>query len=220
MDSPRLEDAALVSVALAHELQNALAVVSSSLYLARRDRGDAAALLRHLDESSSQLDEAQRVVQAVLRLARGNALGGDSVDVSDLVARAARSVSFPRSVNFRDETVGSRLAVRGDGVLAIRAIANLLLNAVEALAQHEGEVIVSAHRDGDHVVVAVDDDGPGIDPGVAATLFDAQVTTKAHGTGIGLAFIRVVMRAHGGTVDVTARTNGRPGARFELRFPA
>lgn len=217
--SQSLEDAALVSVALAHELQNALAVVASSLYLARRDRGVPEALSRHLDESAAQLDEAQRVIQAVLRLARGNAVGSDSFELADVVARAARSVALPAGVSLRNDTTAVEGALRGDGVLAIRAVANLLQNAVEALAERGGTVTITHQLDGATAAIIVEDDGPGIDPAVAETLFDARITTKAHGTGVGLAFVRVVMRAHGGTVEAAARPDGRPGARLVLRFP-
>jgi len=216
-DSGSLGDAALASIALAHELQNSLAVVASSLYLARRDRADPAALERHLAASSAQVDEAQRVVRAVLRLTRGAALVGDSCAASSLVARACRAVLSPANVRLVDTTSGDPREVHGDDTLLVRAIANLVQNAVEALGASGGAVEVSLAGADDRLVVAVEDDGPGVDPAVAETLFEPRVTTKAYGTGVGLAFVRVVMRAHGGDVRLAAG-RGR-GARFELCFP-
>ncbi len=215
-----LDDAALVSVALAHELQNSLAVVASSLYLARRDRDDATALSRHLDASSRELDAARSVIRAVLRLARGTTLVTEAVDAAELVARARSSVRVHAAVELRDATAERSHQVRCDDVLAVRAIANLLQNSVEALGERGGVVEVTAAREGERVVIAVEDDGPGVEAAVRDTLFEPTVTTKALGTGVGLPFVRVVMRAHGGEAKTRARLDGGRGARFELWFPA
>jgi signal transduction histidine kinase len=80
------------------------------------------------------------------------------------------------------------------------------------------ELLIESHRDNDgHVVVAVQDSGPGIDPANANRLFDAFFTTKADGMGMGLSICRSIIEAHGG--QVRASNNAGRGAMFQLSLP-
>ena len=63
----------------------------------------------------------------------------------------------------------------------------------------------------------MEDEGPGVSPGDAQRVFEPFFTTRTTGTGLGLAVVQRVVRAHGGTVSVGQRQGG--GARFELRLP-
>lgn len=117
---------------------------------------------------------------------------------------------------------------RVDGPTVERAIANLVVNAIEH-GPAESTVDVRVDEDGDYVVITVTDEGPGIDPEVAARVFDRywRSTTDAdgggphptdQGAGIGLAVVRQVAGAHGGDVSATGRSDGRSGAVVELRL--
>lgn len=68
------------------------------------------------------------------------------------------------------------------------------------------------------MALVVEDDGPGIPESLRADLFKPFHTTKAEGTGIGLALCKKVVEEHGG--EITAGRSGLGGARFELRLPA
>jgi two-component system, NtrC family, sensor histidine kinase HydH len=68
------------------------------------------------------------------------------------------------------------------------------------------------------VSIAVEDDGPGIEEALLETVFDPLVTTKLPGTGLGLALVRAVAEAHGGTVRAENRPEG--GARFVVFLPS
>jgi signal transduction histidine kinase len=96
---------------------------------------------------------------------------------------------------------------------------NLVKNASEAFEQSGGTIRVSLRREGDHVVVEVADDGPGIPAEHVGELFEPFFTTKTagEGTGLGLPISRQIVSAHGGTIDVRSRP-GR-GTRFTIRLP-
>jgi signal transduction histidine kinase len=97
-------------------------------------------------------------------------------------------------------------------------VINLIQNALEASAvsaQSEIQIEVLERAGNAHLTVA--DRGPGIDPGIARSLFEPGVTTKEHGSGIGLVVARSLARQHGGELTLSARPSG--GAVAELTLP-
>jgi two-component system, NtrC family, sensor histidine kinase HydH len=100
------------------------------------------------------------------------------------------------------------------------ALENILQNAFEALDTRGSVSVQTELRPddlGDVVVLSVADDGPGIDPRLAERVTEALVTTKAGGSGLGLAFAARVARAHGGKLEIDT-TLGR-GTAVRLSFP-
>ena len=93
-------------------------------------------------------------------------------------------------------------------------IRNLLDNAARYA---ESTVSVSVQESGPWVVIAVEDDGPGIAPEILATLFNSFVSSKPGGMGIGLSVSRTIVEAHGGGIAAENRPEG--GAAFHLRLP-
>lgn len=216
----RLAAAGAVGASVVHELRNSLAVVSSSLYLARRDHEDTKRLLHHLDKASNEVIRAQAVVAAVLGLARGEALAGESALVSALVNAAKSAVVLPTNVTFSVNIAPSDLHVHGDPVLLERLLSNLYLNAIEALAgRGRGAISTTVRVVEGGIEFVVEDDGPGFDPALGVAIFDPLVTTKESGTGLGLALVRAVAEAHGGSVYAAPR-EGAHGARICVLLPA
>jgi len=110
-------------------------------------------------------------------------------------------------------------AVLGDRIPLETVLHNLIANAIDAVTgQERGRVVrVSAVRhDANTVRISVEDEGPGIAPEMAATLFEPLATNKAHGLGLGLPISRTIVEAHGGRLwlEPTAR-----GACFCLTLP-
>ena len=90
-------------------------------------------------------------------------------------------------------------------------------NRVDFLKRAVESLVESASRAADDIEILVCDNGPGISPEIAQRLFDPFCTTKAAGTGLGLASSRTIARAHGSTLD--HRPNTPVGACFVLRLP-
>ena len=174
----------------------------------------------HLEKASAEVRRAQAVVAAVLGLARGDALVRETTGIAELVKTARSAVVLPTNVTFSTAIVPQDLQVACDPVLLERVLSNLYLNAIEALAgRGRGAITTSVARRGDVVELVVEDDGPGVDPPALASIFDPLFTTKETGTGLGLALVRAVAEAHGGTVAAGARA-GAAGARFVVTIPA
>ena len=108
--------------------------------------------------------------------------------------------------------------IHADGHQLRQALLNLLRNAVEA-SPDGGLVRVTMTRDVDAAAlrVHIDDDGPGVDPALAERIFEPFVTSKAHGTGLGLAMTLQIVEEHGGTLTCAPRAPH--GARFTLTLP-
>jgi C4-dicarboxylate-specific signal transduction histidine kinase len=98
---------------------------------------------------------------------------------------------------------------------------NLLHNAIEAMAGVADRPrllqVITTRQDEGTVVVAIKDTGPGIAPERLNDIFDAFVTTKAHGMGLGLAICQLIIQGHGG--QLSAFSNGKDGSLFRYALP-
>jgi signal transduction histidine kinase len=98
-----------------------------------------------------------------------------------------------------------------------QAMVHLLANALEAMPGG-GELVITSYSGPHGLELEVADSGPGLPEGALAHVFEPFYTTKPHGAGLGLAFVRRIAQAHGG--DVAAANCPEGGAAFTLRFPA
>jgi signal transduction histidine kinase len=92
---------------------------------------------------------------------------------------------------------------------------NLVLNAIQALPTTGGTIRVTTRDNGDLVTLMIEDSGPGVPPELRARIFEAYVTTKATGTGVGLALADQIAKSHGGSITVD-RSPDLGGARFSV----
>jgi two-component system sensor histidine kinase FlrB len=209
----QLSDSEEQRARLAHQLRTPLS--TAVLYLSRIADGgvDGTAARQMAGKALARLVDLQRLIDETLAMARG--AGGDAtVEVSELLRATRGSIAAHTAADthLAIEDPGNGVRVRGQPSLLTSALVNLVDNAL-AFSTH---VRVQATRDDDGVVLAVHDDGPGIDPAHAERIFEPFFTTRADGTGLGLAMARTVARAHGG--DLVLAPSDR-GARFELRLP-
>ena len=111
----------------------------------------------------------------------------------------------------------SPVEIQIDAALLGRSLENLVLNAMQAVPPRNGRVRVSVVAEDSHLALVVDDNGPGVDPELAEHIFEANVSGRTGGTGLGLALVREVVEAHGGYIVQDRSPLG--GARFTARIP-
>jgi signal transduction histidine kinase len=133
-----------------------------------------------------------------------------------------RSASAKNRIMVKTNLMDGLVPVQGDRVQLQQVVLNLVLNAVEAMGSVEAggrELMVSTKQtEGNGVLVAVRDSGPGVDPGHLDRVFEPFYTTKASGVGMGLSICRSIIEAHGGRL--WAEANEPRGAVFQFTLPA
>ena len=163
------------------------------------------------------------VVTEFLKYARPLDISSEPVALQAVVDRVVSEVA-EGSPQIRIRHEGPLGSVAGDEGLLRQALLNLARNAAEACADaaNGGRVllrgeIVRGDENG-YQRITVFDNGPGIPPAALAKLFRPFFTTKANGTGLGLAVVQKIIVQHGGQVEARNRAEG--GAAFIVTLPA
>ncbi len=212
-----------VARSVAHEVKNPLAPIRAAVETLRRlrARGDPE-FDAYFDEATrTVLEEVHRISNIVTeftRFARLPVPRPQSSDVADLARHVVRMhESEPSHARLRLVIEGSPPHAKVDRDQIIQLLTNLVRNALEAVARPDGDVVVTVAADGDsRVAVTVSDNGPGIAPEIASRLFEPYVTTKARGTGLGLALAQRIAVDHQGELTCVPSTSG---ATFRLVLP-
>jgi signal transduction histidine kinase len=202
----------------AHQLGTPLTSLAGWIEQLRSGTAERAAdIAEHLQADFWRL---KRVASRFERI--GQPPRAERVDLGALCEAQAEYIRprLPRLVNpvRLDVRVESRApVVLGDALLLEWAIEALLKNAVDALKGRSGAITLAVRDEPDHVVLVVEDDGPGVSPAMLDDLFTPGATTKTGGWGLGLALTRrIVEDGHGGRVALEPSSRG---ARFAIRLP-
>jgi C4-dicarboxylate-specific signal transduction histidine kinase len=213
--------------AVAHELNQPLAAIAtynhSCMRMLQSGNPDPAQLLQAMHICRDQAKRAGRIIQRLRGLLRHPGPALAEQDLNELVA-AVLELSEPGArdagVSFERALSAEPPVVRADRLLIEQAALNLVRNAVEAVQElppDRRRVTVETRIEPDGSgTLAVSDLGEGVLPEVRERLFDAFVTTKRGGLGLGLSICRSVVEAHGGEIRLEP---GAPGARFAFTLP-
>ncbi|MEO5768739.1 MAG: HAMP domain-containing sensor histidine kinase [Polyangia bacterium] len=143
-------------------------------------------------------------------------------DVIDEALVAFEAIRFGTEIDFR-VSVEPGLLVYGDQAALAQAVANLLGNAWKYTPRVDKKIEISAVADATHVSITVSDNGVGIPRTEQEVIFEkfqrgsTALSTETVGTGLGLAVVRAIVKAHRGKVDV--RSEVHQGARFRITLP-
>ena len=217
-----------LTASLAHELNQPLAGILTNAQAAQRllvadvpDLEEVGAILSDIVDDDKRAGEMIKRLRELMRK-------GDSVRVSiDLnalirdVTKLLASDAVIRNISVELELDARPFAVVGDRVQLQQVILNLLLNAMDAVAERDGVdrtiVLRTEVTELDAVHVAVQDAGPGLGHDTERQIFEPFYTTKPAGMGMGLSIARSIVQAHGGFIWAT--NNPRRGATFHLALP-
>lgn len=221
-----------IAAGLAHEIRNPLGSISGSIELLREAPGLGEEDRRLCDIIHREAGRLNHLVSDMMDLARPRKPEPEVVDVAslarDVVALAARSERSAGDVAVRYEGPQGTVWATCDGAQMRQVLWNLVRNGVQASGAGT-TVTVSVSETESHVLMAVSDEGPGIDPASRAKIFDAFFTTRSQGAGLGLAVVRRIIDDHayvGAAIDVRgggekggkSRSSPTSGATFEVKL--
>jgi len=210
-----------LSAGIAHEFKNALATISGYAQMIQSESSEAEAL----DYSKRILEQTRNITHVVtefLKYARPLEILDERVALQTMVERVVSEVgeAIPQ-VKIRCE--GTFGDAGGDEGLLRQALLNLARNAAEACALTAGGGLVAVRgeivggEEAGFQRISIADNGPGIPASVLPKLFRPFFTTKAQGTGLGLAVVQKIIVQHGGQVEVRNQLEG--GAEFIVTLP-
>lgn len=197
---------------VAHELKNPLTPIRFAIASLRRNAVEGQQdAVEVLDVESARLEAMAKSFAQFGRLPEGPTA---TVDLAELARETVRT-TMPAGMTVRVEG-GHGVLVLGQHDALQRALANVLLNAVDATGG-TGTALVRATVEGAEAVLSVKDDGCGIAAEQLGRIFDPYVTQKTGGTGLGLAIVKQTVVAHGGQVSAVSAPG--EGTEIRLHFP-
>ncbi|HEX7624741.1 MAG TPA: ATP-binding protein, partial [Anaeromyxobacteraceae bacterium] len=220
MRSEKLAVVGSLAAGLAHEIGTPLNVISATAEFLMPDVEEPQA--ERLREIVAETDRISRLVRELLTFARGSGAGRALVPVAQAVERVLSLLRIPidrKRVRVEVDVPEALPHVMAEPDGLHQVLLNLIVNAVNAVAEG-GRVAVSAREGGaEHtVVLAVDDDGPGVPEALRGRIFDPFFTTRPEGTGLGLAVCERIVSSLGGDIRVSSGAFG--GARFTVQLPS
>lgn len=214
----RLASMGEMAAALAHQVRTPLS--SALLYASNATRADLTDAYRMglLDKSIVCLRDLEQLVSDMLSFARGASYVDAEFELDELLAALGTSVApvLGDEQSMTIATAPRALKLNGNREALAGALINLVRNALQA-AGPRAHVVVSAAVDDGEVRISVSDNGPGVADEQVEKIFEPFVSLRSDGTGLGLAVVRSVARAHGG--DISLAGNGPDGATFVLSLP-
>jgi NO-binding membrane sensor protein with MHYT domain len=167
---------------------------------------------------------AAEIINRIRLLFKKGTTQRELLDVNDVIREMIvllRGEVAQHSVSVRTELAADLPQVMGDRVQLQQVMMNLMSNSIDAMKDVEGprELAIKSQRaENEHLMVSVSDTGVGLPPQQADQIFNAFVSTKLHGTGMGLSISRSIIESHSGRL--WAADNSPRGASFHLTLPA
>jgi PAS domain S-box-containing protein len=217
-----------LTASIAHEVNHPIAATilnaQTALRWLNRDAPDLEEARQQLAKIVNDGRRAANVVSRIRDLVKKAPSRMEALHINEAITEVielTRGEAMKNGISVRTQFAESLPAVTGDRTQLQQVILNLILNAVQAMAEsglplRELQIGIEPNRS-DGVLVSIRDSGPGIRPEDLDRLFDPFYTTKPAGMGMGLAICRSIIEGHGGQIWVTS--NGQQGAAFNFTLP-
>ena len=221
-DAERLSAIGATAGMVGHDIRNPLQAITSELYLQNKEIESLpnSEAKNNLEEGTRNMEEnvlyINKIVADLQDFAKTLNPKRENVDVEKTIHEALAMVKFPQEIKLTISGPQKSPTLIADSTMLKRVLVNLTQNAVQAMP-NGGNLTVTIARKMDQVEISVADTGEGIPKDVQPKLFTPLMTTKAKGQGFGLAVVKRMTEAMGGTVDFESQEG--KGTKFILRFP-
>ncbi|HBW22929.1 MAG: hypothetical protein A2X28_04280 [Elusimicrobia bacterium GWA2_56_46] len=208
-----------------HEIRNPLAVINNSIYFIKTKVNAAAAasavpiepkITKHISIIESEIRQANGIIDEILGFARTRELNPKITSLNAYMEDLLMSFPFPSHIELVKQFAPENPSVNIDTDEMSQALRNLIKNGIEVMPER-GRVSVRTEVSAEMARIDVEDAGPGIPKETLEKIFAPFFTTKARGTGLGLAVVKKIADRHKGRVEVVSVVG--KGTCFKLFIP-
>ena len=230
VEKGRMEQLGQLTATIAHEIRNPLGSVRTSAFvLEKKTFGKGLGVEAHIERINKGVTRCDNIINQLLDFSRSKQLSCQPAQLDDWLARVIEeeAARLPLAVSIECSLgLGERDIPFDPGRLR-RAIVNLLSNASEAMvgtgdnpARYHTQpprIFVATAIVGEHAVIAITDNGPGISPENLEKIREPLFTTKSFGSGLGVPAIEKILEQHGGFLKIESKVG--KGATFSAFLP-
>jgi signal transduction histidine kinase len=199
-----------MSAGIAHEFKNSLATISGYAQMLQQSEGTPRDFAEKITAETNAL---ARIVNDFLNFARPTGFAQEPLPLLDML----RDCAAEARVDLQASSFPDDLKVLGDPTALRQAFSNLFRNSAEAVNAGDTAIVtVAATKSPAGTMLTISDNGNGIPAEQLPRIFIPFFTTKAEGTGLGLALVHRIITEHGGTITVASSPSG---TAFTLTFP-
>lgn len=223
-DASRRQTMSALTSSIAHELGQPLGSMIANAealqMMITANRATSDTIGEILADIQTQGVQATQIIARLRTMLRSHQLNMRATDLHAVIEDGLALVDHEMKARQVEAAVNLSphpCVISGDRVLLVQVLVNLVMNAMDAMADTPAvrrRVVIRTDVTAAEVALSVSDHGTGLAAPVNGTLFTPFVTTKAHGLGIGLTITRTIVEAHGGSID--ARNNPEGGATFTV----
>jgi signal transduction histidine kinase/FixJ family two-component response regulator len=220
----KMAAAGRLTASIAHEINNPLQSLQNCMHLAGRKELTEQERQNYLQVAQDELERLMAIVQRMLEFYRPGVRDPSLVDINTLINRV-EDLLAPQ-LNKNKIKINKQMAPEIPGVMVVadqvqQVFINLILNSMEAMPEG-GEIFIQSapfyeNLENPGVEILIEDTGNGIPEGEKDHIFEPFVSTKEHGTGLGLAVSYGIVTAHGGSINLI-QGKGK-GACFRIFLP-
>lgn len=229
IETGKLASIGELAAGIAHEINNPVAIMVQEAgwiedLLAEEDLKNfknVTEFKKSLNEVNIQGQRCKEITKKLLSFARKTSAKIEEVQVNDLIREivAITNMEAYNKISMTTRLDGGVPTIYGNQTEIQQVLLNLINNALYFLEKDGGEISIISKLEAQHVLIVVEDDGPGIPESNIKRVFDPFFTTKpvGDGSGLGLSIIFGIIHKMGGEIDVHSVVN--KGTRFEIRLP-
>ncbi len=220
-DAERLAAIGATAGMVGHDIRNPLQSITGDLYLVKTELPDLPnskqkeSIYESIKAIEQSVEYINKIVQDLQDYAKPIKPAQKLTNLEELINIIISKIVSP-NIEIRIEIQKEASTIMTDPDLLRRIISNLILNSVQAMP-NGGELDISAYMDKEHIVITTKDSGFGIPDEIKPKLFTPMVTTKAKGQGFGLAAVKHITEALGGTISFESKVG--KGTKFTVKLP-
>ena len=179
---------------VSHEIKNPLAVIKNAVYLIKARLGENAEpkILKNISVIDQEINQANGIIEEILGYARSREQILSVTDLTMYIKEILASYPMPAHIKVSTDFADTSLIVKIDTEEMKQAVRNIIGNAVEVMPESGHLVIKTFSGENGTAVLSIRDSGPGIPKDIRENIFTPFFTTKARGTGLGLAVVKKV----------------------------